>query len=52
MYKPTKVTIKGKVWTKTDIQHLIKTNNAAAVKALYRIYDKQTQDEQYELRMH
>jgi hypothetical protein len=35
----------GKVWTKTDVQNLLATNDTAVIKGMLRIYAKQTSDE-------
>jgi hypothetical protein len=36
----------GKLWSKEDIQNLLEKNDEAVYKAMLRIYDRQTRDEQ------
>lgn len=51
MKKLTKkeVFVKGRVWTKEDLQELIVQNEKALFTALLRIYNKQTEDEKQNL---
>jgi len=44
--KTEAVDSKGKLWSKESIQKLLETNDESVIKAMLRIYDRQTQDEQ------
>lgn len=44
--KTEAVDSKGNLWSKESIQKLLETNDESVIKAMLRIYDRQTQDEQ------
>ena len=44
--KTEAVDSKGRLWSKESLQELLRTNDEAVYKAMMKIYDRQTRDEQ------
>jgi len=43
--KKTEVMVKGQIWTRSALIELMSRNEEALIRAMLRIYDKQTEDE-------